>query len=247
MVLLGLAAYVFMKGSARILTEGILLGIFGLLGWKTVSRFFEKGRINPELRQMSREQDGWKKQRIREERREKEICCANLREQMEELDMVTDAWLKLEEEKKELLLAEELLRQEAVKMESRVQKRVQDRVADILYALTGKAGIRLAIKESGQKEMKIWVDERLQDVENLSRGMAEQVYFALRMAADTLLYEEENPILLDDAFAYYDEERLGRTLSWLAKSGRQVLLLTCQNREEELMGKLGIPFYKQEL
>ena len=58
----------------------------------------------------------------------------------------------------------------------------------------------------------------------------------------------ENEIgILDDTFAYYDDQRLERTLRWLDKSGHQVIVFTCQKREEELMKKNGILFHKIEL
>jgi len=43
------------------------------------------------------------------------------------------------------------------------------------------------------------------------------------------------PIILDDAFAMYDDKRLQRTLNWLHRSGRQVILFTCHKREEEYL------------
>ena len=84
-------------------------------------------------------------------------------------------------------------------------------------------------------------------MEQVSRGTVEQVYFALRMAAGNMLQEEELPIILDDTFAFYDDERLRATLRWLAKSGRQVIIFTCQNREEQLLKNMGIPIKREEI
>ena len=78
-----------------------------------------------------------------------------------------------------------------------------------------------------------------------SRGTIEQVYFALRMAAAEILCTEEAlPILLDDLFVMYDEERLALALQWLSRQKQQVLIFTCQGREEEALKKLQIPFHK---
>ncbi len=74
-------------------------------------------------------------------------------------------------------------------------------------------------------------------LEQVSRGTIEQAYFALRMAAmDVLCGEEELPVILDESFAFYDENRLKETLKWLAENRTQVLLFTCQKREEEALG-----------
>lgn len=246
-----LLAHLFLKGAVRAVAEVMSLVAVGALLWvETRSlRKREKPSLQGERKQEASagsylEQLNWKRKRIAEEKREKEISCENLREQLEELESVSQEWKKWEEERQELLLAEQLLKQTAENMEKQVQKRVGDAVAETLSYLTGKTGVRLTL---GEKGIRIWMEERLQEIGSLSRGTAEQVYFALRMAADTMLYEEDNPILLDDTFVYYDEERLERTLLWLQKSGRQVLLFTCQNREELLLKKLGIPFFRQEL
>ena len=55
---------------------------------------------------------------------------------------------------------------------------------------------------------------------------------------------EPLPVLLDDTFAYYDDTRLKNTLSWLAVNKSQVILFTCQNREEEALKQLGIRYRK---
>ena len=82
-------------------------------------------------------------------------------------------------------------------------------------------------------------------LEQVSRGTIEQAYFALRMAAmDVLCGEEELPVILDESFAFYDENRLKETLKWLAESRTQVLLFTCQKREEEALSEMGIPYRK---
>lgn len=81
-------------------------------------------------------------------------------------------------------------------------------------------------------------------VEQVSRGTLEQVYFALRMAAAEILYDEDFPVVLDDTFAFYDDVRLERTLRWLAGCGHQVILFSCQNREEEIMKRNGIRYAK---
>ena len=78
-------------------------------------------------------------------------------------------------------------------------------------------------------------------MEQVSCGTVEQICFALRMAAAGILQEEEQPVILDDAFGNYDEERLKHTLKWLAGQKKQVLIFTCQKREIRLLQELGIP------
>ena len=57
---------------------------------------------------------------------------------------------------------------------------------------------------------------------------------------------ENMPIILDEAFAYYDDDRLENILKYLAKNyaDKQVIILTCTNREEEIFEKLGYEYNK---
>ena len=64
---------------------------------------------------------------------------------------------------------------------------------------------------------------------------------------DILCSEEEMPVLLDETFAMYDEYRLERALTWLAKNKGQVVIFTCQKREEQTLDRLGIPYHMVDL
>ena len=52
------------------------------------------------------------------------------------------------------------------------------------------------------------------------------------------------PVILDDTFVYYDDERLKHTLAWLAENKKQVLIFTCQKREIQLLEELGLDYHK---
>ena len=59
-----------------------------------------------------------------------------------------------------------------------------------------------------------------------------------RMAALEILYGEEVPVILDDAFGCYDEKRLKYTLKWLSEQSRQVIIFSCQKRELEILNEI---------
>ena len=60
---------------------------------------------------------------------------------------------------------------------------------------------------------------------------------------------ESMPIILDEAFAYYDDERLQNILEFLiSKIGNhQIILLTCTKREQEILDKIGFHYNLVEL
>ena len=72
----------------------------------------------------------------------------------------------------------------------------------------------------------------------LSRGTADQLYLAVRLAVCRLCLPERPPILLDDALAAFDDARLVAALEllWGLSGEQQVLLFTCQSRESQAMG-----------
>lgn len=72
----------------------------------------------------------------------------------------------------------------------------------------------------------------------LSRGTADQLYLALRLAVCRLCLPEKPPILLDDALASFDDDRLEGALEllWELSGEQQLLLFTCQRREGEVLG-----------
>ena len=49
-------------------------------------------------------------------------------------------------------------------------------------------------------------------------------------------------VMLDEAFAYYDDQRLEAALDFLNKIDNQVILFTCTNREKEILEKNNIDF-----
>ena len=80
--------------------------------------------------------------------------------------------------------------------------------------------------------------------ERLSTGTIDQLYLSLRLAMLDQVSNEKVPIILDEAFAYYDDNRLKNILNYLATEfeDRQIIILTCTNREKGMLEELNIPF-----
>lgn len=85
--------------------------------------------------------------------------------------------------------------------------------------------------------------------EKLSAGTIEQLYLSLRLSMVKEISEETMPIILDEAFAYYDDERLENTLKFIAQTfnGNQILLFTCSHREEEILNRIDKEYQLIEL
>ncbi len=74
-------------------------------------------------------------------------------------------------------------------------------------------------------------DNMLVTSEYLSSGTYDQIYFSLRMALVSLI-GDNMPVVLDDAFALYDDERLEKAMEYLKTLKNQILIFSCQTREK---------------
>ncbi len=70
-----------------------------------------------------------------------------------------------------------------------------------------------------------------------SAGTADAVYISVRLALIDLLYNENKPpLVFDDTFANFDEQRMGQMMSLLSKQQAQVIYFTCRDPRPFLDG-----------
>ena len=162
-------------------------------------------------------------------------------EELTEKTEENEAW---EKEQKAIDFSIERLNQLSIQMQTNLGTDLNEKASEILGKITDGKYKKLIIN----KDMKLFLmtDSGKIPVERVSRGTIEQVYFAIRMAAVDLLYEEEFPVILDDTFVFYDDRRLENILKWLSENKKQVILFTCQRREIEAAEKMNLPFHKYE-
>jgi len=81
-------------------------------------------------------------------------------------------------------------------------------------------------------------------VNRLSIGTIDQLYLSLRLSMVNELSDEKVPILLDEAFAFYDDERLENILLYLCKefSDRQTVIFSCTEREKDILKSSNLEF-----
>ena len=78
----------------------------------------------------------------------------------------------------------------------------------------------------------------------LSIGTIDQLYLSLRLSAMQEITQEKMPIILDETFAYYDNERLENILKYINENYKdnQIIIFTCSNREKEILDKNEIKY-----
>lgn len=235
LLLLGVALLLqFVPEPWNYISSAIFIVLMGVLTRFKTTRKQEEAETQPKREnnmprlQMQRElwAEDWK---------EKQVKYENLREELEELDEKGVAYKQKEALKLALEFAIQRMTELAKETSQEVGNRLNERVSGIVKEITG--GKYELLRVDKDLKISLYCDGRMIGLDQVSRGTIEQIYFALRMAASELLFEEAYPVILDDTFVFYDEKRLANTLKWLKENKKQVLLFTCQKREGELLAE----------
>lgn len=134
-------------------------------------------------------------------------------------------------------VAMEVLKESFKELQKSFGPLLNNKVSKIFSFLTKGAYDEIRVSENYSISLREKVGNSIFSVEYLSNGAFDQIYFALRMAIMEMIFEDkEVPIILDDAFIQYDEERLKRALKLLEyyAQNKQIILFTCQTREAKI-------------
>ncbi len=243
MILSGILLGIFFPDNLLLLFGVLLVGAAALFAefyfGQKAGRELDKKVKQREKRLSKKEKFQWNMDHLRESYREKRMDYRNLQQDYQDGELEESS--PEEEEVEALNLAMDTITRLSGGIHNQVGDRLKNRVSQILREITG--GKYSEVLLDGDLRMSVNTQERVVPLERLSRGTLEQIYFALRMAAGEILCgEEEFPVILDDVFGMYDEERLSGVLHWLEKEKRQIIISTCQKRELELLEKEGIAF-----
>ena len=143
---------------------------------------------------------------------------------------------QLEQERDAIDLAMNRIREIADQICEGMGSGLEEYASGLLRQLTEGRYLSLSLDEKMQ--IRISTPDRLLHLYQVSYGTGNQIYLALRLAAGHVLGADRLPVVLDEPFVMYDEERLEEALRFLEKMGRQVILFTCQERERAMLEKI---------
>ena len=187
-------------------------------------------------------------QSLKLEQKNIEPKLENLAKIDEEIVNDNDVLSTLKNKNESMNLAKDVLTEAYMEMKNSVVPKVTKNIASIIGQITDMKYSNVTFNEN---------DGLIVEIENgsympanrLSVGTIDQLYLALRLSMTDELSDEKVPIMLDETFAYFDDERLANILKFLNKNfkNRQILIFTCSLREKELFGKNDINFNFVEL
>ncbi len=180
---------------------------------------------------------------ILQEIQEKEVQRANLLAQQEEAQLESPEETRAVRDRDAVIMAADTLQRLANELAEESDDSLNERMSAIVSQITNGKYDALSLDE----RQKLTVTDQIhrRKPEDYSQATMQQMYFAYRMASGELLAREEKlPLLLDEAFAGYDEVRLKAALQWLSEQDHQVFLFTCRHLEAEILQSEGI-FYTE--
>lgn len=158
----------------------------------------------------------------------------------EENQVLKDKLKKYDFELKAIDIAESTINRISEDIHLNFAPEFNRKIGEKINAITGGKYSTIKI----DKEMSISVldpkTNKLISLDKLSFGTVDQINFALRIALSEEIGAGKFPIILDEPFAHFDDDRLLNTLDMLnkIKEERQVILFTCHKTEQTLLDKM---------
>ena len=178
-----------------------------------------------------------------------------LNTQLEELSQIEEKLEDAENEKEDLVklnssfeIAKECLENAYEKVKQNISPKFIQNLSNIIQKISNKKYTNIKMNDADGLTAEIETGEYL-PVNRLSTGTIDQMYLSLRLSALKEISNEKMPIILDEAFAYFDNERLNNILKYISEeySKEQVLIFTCSNREKEELDRLNISYKLYEI
>ena len=157
---------------------------------------------------------------------------------------------ELEEEKKELLslnnsynLARECLESAYENIRNSLSPEFINKLSEIVSEVSNGKYKEINFTDTDGLVVQI-EDGRFLPVERLSQGTIDQMYLGLRLASIDTISKEKMPIILDETFAFFDDDRLENILKFINDKykDRQIIIFTCSKREIEALNRLNIDY-----
>ena len=208
---------------------------------------------------------------------EQEQVVKKLNDLNQQLDQVQTKLAEIKIKMNNLANSDQLFqeKQKLANLKSQVKEKSTEYLADLLVSAWIARGLDLASNErfpkmlknarqyfrmlTGNQYIDIEVGKKIKvkdkngkkfEVQFLSRGTSEQLYFALKLAFVEQVYDKiALPILIDDAFVNFDEQRTSYIIELLKKLSQktQVLIFTQKKQLGKALGIKTLNFEKKEV
>ena len=215
-----------------------------------INKLFNSSNIDYELEKLQNEANERKL-----EIHKIDLNQENIMPQLDDLAKVEEEIIIAEEEYDELMkknnamiVVKQALENAYEKMKNTVTPKFTNNLSQNISDISNGKYKKVSINDENGLMVELPSGEYV-SAERLSLGTIDQLYLSLRLSMCTDISEENMPLILDEAFAFYDDERLENILKFLIENycDKQVIILTCTGREEAVLNKLKYEYNKIEL
>lgn len=149
--------------------------------------------------------------------------------------------VNLKQLEKSMNLAKQLIENAYEKMKNTVTPKFTENLSKNIEEITNGKYTNVIVRDDNGLVVELEKGNYV-EANRLSVGTIDQLYLSLRLSMIEDLSKEKMPIILDEAFAYYDTQRLKNILKYIEKSypNRQIILFTCTEREKDIFNQFNI-------
>ncbi len=169
---------------------------------------------------------------------------------IESLANIEEELMGAEEERDELIslnksynIAKECLEKAYAQVKENISPKFTQNLSDIISKISNNRYKNVTITDSEGINVEI-DDGRYISASRLSVGTIDQMYLSLRLSALNEVSDENMPIILDEVFAYFDNDRLTNILRYIQNNFKdnQIIIFTCSDREKNVLDNLKIDY-----
>lgn len=169
---------------------------------------------------------------------------------IESLANIEEELMGAEEERDELIslnksynIAKECLEKAYTQVKENISPKFTQNLSDIISKISNNRYKNVTITDSEGINVEI-DDGRYIPASRLSVGTIDQMYLSLRLSALNEVSDENMTIILDEVFAYFDNDRLTNILRYIQNNFKdnQIIIFTCSDREKITLDNLKIDY-----
>ena len=180
----------------------------------------------------------------------KQVDYQMISNKLENLAQIEEQIENLQEQQKELIdlsnsiqLTKQMLEIAYEKMKTNVTPKFTQRLSELIGKITDQKYTKVKFNDEEGLVVENQNGEYISSL-RLSIGTIDQMYLSLRIATIQEIATENMPLILDEAFSFFDEKRLENILHAIHQeySDKQIILFSCCKREKECLDRLNIPY-----
>ena len=151
---------------------------------------------------------------------------------VEEQEILKDELSNLAKKNAGYSIAKKLLEEAYMEIKNSVTPKFFDNLSDVVKIITNGKYVKVYVNDEIEVEDYLG---KIYSIDKLSFGTIEEIYFSLRVSIALMISEEKLPIILDESFVYFDDNRLGLILNYLYGLDNQIIILSSNKREKNLL------------